>query len=91
MQLGNGQTLCKYVDVGVPVEDVERQWQRLQIKFRRLAEPVIGSGSTEQFISLLAALEEMENLNPLLDLCTQESSSAVVHTQVMRRNHAVRR
>ena len=70
MELSNGQTLSKYVDVGVPAEDIEQQWRRLQRKYRRLGEPIIGSGPAERMISLLAELDDLEDLQPLLELGT---------------------
>ena len=71
--LSNGQTVRKFFDAGLPANDVELQWQQLQRKFQRLAEPIIGSGSAERIISLLTELDELENLQPLLELATKES------------------
>ena len=73
VELGNGQALSKYVDVGIPADDIEQQWQRLQGKFCRLAEPVVGRASAERMISLLAELDELEGLSPLLELGARDS------------------
>ena len=73
VELRNGQALSKYVDVGIPADDIEQQWQRLQGKFCRLAEPVIGRAPAERMISLLAGLDELEGLSPLLELGARDS------------------
>lgn len=71
LELANGTTLSRHVDAGVPEKDLEGQWQRLQTKFRRLAEPVIGRESAGQVISFVAELEEANDLSPLLDACAR--------------------
>lgn len=70
VHLGNGETLRKHVDVDRPAEDLDLQWRRLRGKFRRLADPVIGSGRAEQVVSLVSRVEESDNLLPLLETCT---------------------
>ena len=69
--LGNGQTVSKFADVGLPATNLERQWHGLQGKFRRLVAPVIGSGYTERMISLLSEFDELDNVLPLLALTTR--------------------
>ena len=72
MVLSNGQTVRKFVDVGLPEKDVERQRQRLERKFQRLAEPIIGRVSAEQMVALLSDLDELEDLQSLLALATNQ-------------------
>jgi 2-methylcitrate dehydratase PrpD len=71
--LRNGQTVRKFVDAGLPAKDIGLQWQRLQRKFQRLTRPVIGDGSADRVMSLLAELDDLEDLQPLLDLGTTGS------------------
>ncbi len=68
MALRNGQTVSKFVDAGLPAKDIELQWQRLQRKFQRLTRPIIGNKSAGWVISALAELDDLEDLQPLLDL-----------------------
>ena len=70
VHLGNGETATKRVDADRPAEDLDLQWRRLQSKFRRLANPMIGSERAEQVVSLVSRVEESDNLLPLLDTCT---------------------
>ena len=73
VHLSNGRLLRKHIDVGRPAEDLDLQWRRLCCKFRRLADPVIGSGQAEQVVFLVSRVEESDNLLPLLELCTASS------------------
>lgn len=70
VHLSNGEVLRQHVDVGRPAEDLDLQWRRLCDKFRRLADPVTGSGRAEQVVSLVSRVEESDNLLPLLETCT---------------------
>ena len=70
VHLSNGKMLRKHVDVGRPAEDLDLQWRRLHDKFRRLADPVIGSARAEEVVSLVSRVEESDNLLPLLETCT---------------------
>ena len=70
MVLNNRQTVRKFVDVGLPEKDLERQGQRLERKFVRLAEPTIGRVPAEKMVALLSDLDELEDLQSLLALAT---------------------
>ena len=59
------------VDVGLPaaVDELDRQWERLATKFRGLADPVLGAERAGHLLDLVAHLEDLPSVAPLLDAC----------------------
>jgi 2-methylcitrate dehydratase PrpD len=59
------------VDVGLPaaVHDLGRQWDRLATKFRGLADPVLGHERAGHLLDLVAHLEDLPSVAPLLAAC----------------------
>lgn len=67
--LADGSTRSETVDVGHPAADLERQWERLQTKFMRLAAPVLGEQTAWLVHDLVRRLETLDDVTELLELC----------------------
>lgn len=65
-----GDHFQRQVDVGVPMRDLDAQWQKLAAKFRALTTPMIGAVQSEALIALIARLETLPSLDPLFALLT---------------------
>ncbi|WP_228122022.1 MmgE/PrpD family protein [Variovorax paradoxus] len=63
----SGQTFTEEANVAVPATDLPAQWQRLQVKARAIAEPVIGAARFERLVDAVGALDRSPSLNPLLE------------------------
>ncbi len=70
----SGADLGACVDVGLPasIDDLGRQWDRLAAKFRGLAEPVLGSERAGHLLDLVAHLEDLPSVAPLLAACSPD-------------------
>ncbi|UZW53683.1 MmgE/PrpD family protein [Sphingobium sp. JS3065] len=66
--LKDGQTFTASADVSVPADDLAAQQSRVESKFRRLASNTLSSGTTQEVISLITALEDQPNVSPLMEL-----------------------
>lgn len=66
-----GATSEACVDVGLPARGAELglQWDRLAAKFRGLAGPVLGDEGAGLVLDLVARLEELPSVSPLLRAC----------------------
>jgi 2-methylcitrate dehydratase PrpD len=69
----SGGELRERADVNVPEADLDRQWQRLEAKFRSLAEPVIGAQRAREVIERVRELDREQTLDGLLPLCVREA------------------
>ncbi len=61
----DGQQIQQATNVGIPMRDLEAQWQKLTHKFRSLVTPRLGEVRTAKIIDLCAHLERLDNLNEL--------------------------
>ncbi|MYE00563.1 MAG: MmgE/PrpD family protein [Alphaproteobacteria bacterium] len=66
VHLGSGVVLRGAGDVGVPANDLGRQWEKLQGKFRALAAPLLGGEAAETLIGAVGSLDGTSNLGTAL-------------------------
>ncbi len=66
VHLGNGVALRGAADVGVPANDMDRQWEKLQGKFRALAAPLLGDGVAEALVRAVDALDDTGDVGAAL-------------------------
>lgn len=62
----DGRRLERSADVGVPMRDLDAQWQRLTAKFHSLVSPLLGAARTEELVARIARLEESADVAALL-------------------------
>ena len=55
-------------DVGIPLQDLELQWQKLSTKFHALADPLIGRDRANAIEGFCQTLDSQNDLHPLLAL-----------------------
>ncbi len=65
----DGRRLTARFDSGKPVEDLAQQRARLQNKFRRLAEPVLGERRAAELGALAVKVETLRSMRELTELC----------------------
>ena len=58
-------------NVGIPMRDLDAQWQKLVHKFRSLVTPRLGVTRTEKIIDLCLNLETQDNLTDLFNVLNQ--------------------
>lgn len=63
----NGVVIRERHDVETPERDLNRQWAKLEGKFRALATPVIGAEKAEEVIRLCRGLDDADSIAPLMD------------------------
>ncbi|MEJ2131963.1 MAG: hypothetical protein P8Y95_10165 [Gammaproteobacteria bacterium] len=63
-----GRTLSREENVGIPLRDLELQWQKLEAKFRALVDPVLGSNTAEQLVNWCKTLEQHDDLTEFWNL-----------------------
>jgi len=69
VKLRDGQTIAGNGDVGVPAENLDRQWQKLAEKFMSIAGPVLGGDAAcEAVISAVERFEGADNVHGLMDM-----------------------
>ena len=66
IDLADGQSLVQFFDVGMPADDLEAQEARLIAKFRRLAEPIVGSEKTQRIEDLVLNLDDAGTVTDLM-------------------------
>lgn len=67
--LTDGRTLIADFDSGKPIDDLAQQRARLQNKFRRLAEPVVGERRAAELETLALKVETLRSMRELTELC----------------------
>ena len=67
--LADGRTLTDTFDVGIPADDLERQWTKLTQKFVRLSSPVLGEERAWQLHDRVASLEQLPDASELPASC----------------------
>ena len=66
IDLADGRSLVQFFDVGMPADDLEAQEARLIAKFRRLAEPIVGSEKTQRIEDLVLNLDDAGTVTDLM-------------------------
>lgn len=66
VHLGSGVALRGAADVGVPAGDKDRQWEKLQGKFRALAAPLLGAEAAEALIAAVGGLDDAADIGAAL-------------------------
>lgn len=70
----NGTTLHARHDSGRPASDLQAQQQRLEEKFHRLVDPVLGATQSTRLITLVAQLDDLTDLSPLAGMLATPAS-----------------
>ncbi|MGD9891120.1 MAG: MmgE/PrpD family protein [Dehalococcoidia bacterium] len=70
LQLADGRELRESANVNTPESDLDRQWQRLEAKFRSLAGPVVGEGQAERLLALVRDLDRVDDVREITSLTT---------------------
>ncbi len=68
----DGRLLEEHVNLERPVSDLERQWQRLEVKFLGLAEPVIGRDRARRLRDAIASVDSSPAINDVIRLAMVE-------------------
>ncbi|MNC91699.1 hypothetical protein D3C83_80070 [compost metagenome] len=58
-------------DMAIPNKDVDVQWDKLETKFRALANPLIGKEKTDKVVAIVRDLEKQKDLIPLAAACAK--------------------
>jgi 2-methylcitrate dehydratase PrpD len=66
IDLADGRSLVQFFDVGMPADDLEAQEARLTAKFRRLAEPILGSDKAARIEQLVLGLDDADGVADLM-------------------------
>lgn len=69
MKLTNRSTLRERVNMNQPLRDLERQWQRLNAKFRGLVSPILGPERTEQLMATVRHMEDLPSVTAITSQC----------------------
>jgi 2-methylcitrate dehydratase PrpD len=67
--LRDGRSVSRTGDVSQPMRDLAAQQEKLERKFRHLAQPALGAAHTEQALALCRDLERQPDLSALIALC----------------------
>jgi 2-methylcitrate dehydratase PrpD len=70
LTLAGGRRYAMQFDVGVPMQDLERQWTLLEAKFRSLVAPRLGEARTVKLLAACRAAEQLVDVAVLLELTT---------------------
>jgi len=66
VHLGNGVALRGTGDVGTPADDLDRQWEKLEGKFRALVAPLLGSRPAGALVEAAGSLDDAGDLGAAL-------------------------
>jgi hypothetical protein len=55
--------------MAIPNKTVDAQWEKLETKFRALANPLIGEGKTDRVVAMVRDLEKQGDLKALAAAC----------------------
>ena len=73
LTLVTGQRYVMQHDVGIPMQDLERQWTLLEAKFRSLVEPRLGDACAGKLVAACRAAEQLRDIAELLELATPKA------------------
>jgi 2-methylcitrate dehydratase PrpD len=66
----DGTVIRETRDMAIPNKDVDVQWDKLETKFRALANPLIGAENTDRAVAIVRDLEKHDDLAELADACS---------------------
>ena len=69
----DGAEFSRACNVGVPMTDLDAQWQKLAAKFEALVEPRLGRNATASLMDGCMRLDELDDLTPLFAALRSES------------------
>ena len=69
VRLKGGQTVTEQADVGVPAQNFDLQWDRLEAKFLSLVEPVMGPDKATEIVKAVAGLHHLSVREMMATLC----------------------
>ncbi len=64
----DGRQFSEQVNLNIPTNDVERQWGRLELKFRGLASPVVGAAKADSIVAAVSGFETDASVERLMGL-----------------------
>ena len=73
LTLVTGQRYVMQHDVGIPMQDLERQWTLLEAKFRSLVAPRLGNECAGKLVAACRAAEQLRDIAELLELATPKA------------------
>jgi 2-methylcitrate dehydratase PrpD len=73
LTLVDGTRYKMQYDVGIPMQDLERQWLLLEAKFRSLVTPRLGAACTEKLVAACRAAEQLDDVAALFELATPKT------------------
>ncbi len=65
----DGTVIRESRDMAIPNKDVDVQWDKLETKFRALANPLIGAEKTDRVVAIVRDLEKQDDLAALAAAC----------------------
>jgi 2-methylcitrate dehydratase PrpD len=65
----DGTVIRESRDMAIPNKDVDMQWDKLETKFRALADPLIGEKKAGQVVAIVRDLEKQKDLTALAAAC----------------------
>lgn len=68
LTLAGGQRYAMQYDVGVPMQDLDRQWTLLEAKFHSLVAPRLGIERTKRLVAACRTMEQLDSVGALLGL-----------------------
>ena len=68
VRLKDGRTLSRSGDVSQPLRDLVAQQEKLERKFRHLANPALGKAGADEATELCGALDRLPDLTRLITL-----------------------
>lgn len=70
MRLKDGSEVRQRVDLTVPEQDLDLQWQRLTTKFLGLATPIIGDEAAQQLLGMVRELDAIASMSDVPPITT---------------------
>jgi 2-methylcitrate dehydratase PrpD len=70
IQTKNGEVHRQFCDVGEPMRDLPRQWEKLVAKFHSCADPVIGRDRSKSVIATVGMLDGTSDVSALMNACS---------------------
>jgi 2-methylcitrate dehydratase PrpD len=68
VQARDGRSFSRQVNLNIPTDDLDGQWQRLEAKFRSLASPVVGQSASSELASAIRAFGEAGSAGTTSDI-----------------------
>ena len=65
----DGTAIMESRDMTIPNPDLEDQWQKLETKFRALADPLIGEENAERTVAIIRDLERQDDASGIAAAC----------------------